>query len=576
MGAVVTPLVIGVTSHRNLTALEAEPIRQRVREFFAGLRREFPDLPLTVLSSLAEGGDQLTAEEALAADAHLIAPLPFAREAYAKDFSEAGRDRLAALLARAETIELPLLPGTTPAHVADDGAARDRQYAQAGVFVASHCHILLAIWDGRQSDLVGGTAQIVRYHLQGILPGSIERRHSSRVTLESGDESLLYHIVCSRSDGNGGGDPPLASLRALQARWVSHDQVRPSEDGMPPEFRRLFARMQQFNADVARHAEAIDEVWLRRRDPTDGSHDGVRADHLFAAADWLAIHFQRQVLLAMQGLYVLAVLMGIAFVGYSDLPTDLPYRDNAIYVFVVLFAAGVWLAWLARRREWHRKYIDYRALAEGLRVQDYWRRAGIEAEDAGAFAHDNFMQKQDVELGWIRNVMRAAGIRPVGEAVPASDAATAQVIADWIGEPDGDGQLGYYARKAALRRRIHRHTERVARTLLVIVMAASLLLALFHPWLDVETTDGLVALMGVLAVIAAARESYAFRKADKELIKQYRYMCGIFESARRKLDAQQDPRGRREILRALGEAALAEHAEWALMHRERPLEHGKL
>ena len=31
----------------------------------------------------------------------------------------------------------------------------------------------------------------------------------------------------------------------------------------------------------------------------------------------------------------------------------------------------------------------------------------------------------------------------------------------------------------------------------------------------------------------------------------------------------------RRNLHALGEAALAEHAEWALMHRQRPLEHGK-
>jgi hypothetical protein len=344
---------------------------------------------------------------------------------------------------------------------------------------------------------------------------------------------------------------------------------------MPREFRRIFGRMQEFNDDAARYAGDIEASDPHRRNVrVRAQEEPAPIDGLFAAADWLAIHFQRRVVLAMQGLYVLAVLMGTAFVGYSDLPANLPYHDNAIYVFVVLFTAGVWLAWLARRREWHRKYIDYRALAEGLRVQDYWRRAGIEAEDAGAFPHDNFMQKQDVELGWIRNVMRAAGIHPVEQA--GKDAAMATVVAEWIGEPDGDGQLGYYMRQAALRSRVHRHTERGARALLVIVITASLLLALFHPWLDADTTDGLVALMGVLAVITAARESYAFRKADKELIKQYRYMCGIFECARRKLDAQQDPRGRREILRALGEAALAEHAEWALMHRERPLEHGKL
>ena len=53
-------------------------------------------------------------------------------------------------------------------------------------------------------------------------------------------------------------------------------------------------------------------------------------------------------------------------------------------------------------------------------------------------------------------------------------------------------------------------------------------------------------------------------------------MRNIFHGARAALEAEPDPRGQREILRALGEAALAEHAEWALTHRERPLEHGKL
>jgi hypothetical protein len=78
--------------------------------------------------------------------------------------------------------------------------------------------------------------------------------------------------------------------------------------------------------------------------------------------------------------------------------------------------------------------------------------------------------------------------------------------------------------------------------------------------------------MGVLAIIAAARESYAFRKGDKELHKQYRHMLGLFADARSKLDATPDGHARREVLRALGEAALAEHAEWALLHRDRPLE----
>ena len=74
---------------------------------------------------------------------------------------------------------------------------------------------------------------------------------------------------------------------------------------------------------------------------------------------------------------------------------------------------------------------------------------------------------------------------------------------------------------------------------------------------------------------AAVKITEAYRKADKELVKQYRFMHRIYRNARTALDAAAGPRERREILRALGEAALAEHAEWTLMHRHRPIEHGR-
>ena len=83
-------------------------------------------------------------------------------------------------------------------------------------------------------------------------------------------------------------------------------------------------------------------------------------------------------------------------------------------------------------------------------------------------------------------------------------------------------------------------------------------------------------IFGVLSIIAAVREAYAHRKADKELIRQYRFMQRIFTAARAALDRTHDPGGQREILVSLGEAALSEHAEWTLMHRERHVEHSKL
>jgi len=567
------PLVVGVTSHRNLAASEIEPIRQKVRDFFALLKRDFPELPLVVLSALAEGGDQLVAREALAVGARLIAPLPLEPESYAEDFDGAGHAAFAELCERAELVQLPLVDGNTPANVAARGGARDRQYAQAGVFVASHSHILLTLWDGRESELLGGTAQVVRYALHGIMPGLIERRRGARAALDSIDESIVYHIVCSRTDANGAMQAPLDPLVPLQTRWVSQTHVRPTDKGMPEEFQRMFARMQEFNLDERRYADEIQAgAAASTNDADDVRGDAMNA--LFSAADGLAIHFQKRVLWAMRSTHVLAALTGIAFLCYSDLPSDVPIQFYGIYVFIALFGAGAMLAWMARRRDWHRKYVDYRALAEGLRVQRWWRRAGIVEAGSSAFAHDNFLRKQDIELGWIRNVMRAASLDG-NDSAPVADAALATVIDDWVGAPGGGGQLDYYARKTVHRSHMHLLTRGLGLACLWASISIGVFLALFQRQLGSGYTNLLVSAMGVLAIIAAARESYAYRKGDKELSKQYRYMFDIFANARTKLDAEHDANGKREILRELGEAALAEHSEWALMHRERPLENAK-
>ena len=206
-------------------------------------------------------------------------------------------------------------------------------------------------------------------------------------------------------------------------------------------------------------------------------------------------------------------------------------------------------------------------------MAQFWNRAGVAAAGSIAFAHDNFMQKQDVELGWIRNVMRAAGVhasdRQRGDELE-------QVIDEWIGAPNEGGQLGYYTRRSESRSRVHRRTRLLGMACLWISIGIALALAIFQSRLHADTISSLIAVIGVLAIVAAARESYSYRKADKELIKQYIFMRNIFTSARAALAGESDSRGKREVLRALGEAALAEHAEWALTHRERPLEHGKL
>jgi hypothetical protein len=560
--AFAAPLVVGVTSHRDLVAAEIEPIRERIRSLLADLSRDFPRMPLAVLSSLAEGGDQLVAEEALRAGVRLVAALPMPRAEYARDFSDAATlARFESLCDAAEIIEVPhrSVIAHAQANDAPEGHARDVRYADAGVYVCDHCHLLLAIWDGKPSASLGGTAQVVRYHLSGVRP-SEQRPGGRRSALGYGNERLAYHVVASRARPDGA---PLPSLHALDAHWRTGDVIAPAGAQMPEAFRAMFACADAFNFDSTKYAARIDAR------ATADAPAGI-IDRLFRAADWLAMHFQRRVILAMRVLYTLAALMAIAFTVYDNVPS----QDNMLYVFLLLFASGGFIVTLANRRGWHRKYLDYRALAEGLRVQSYWRRAGLALTGDAEFGRDNFLQKQDVELGWVRNVMRSAALDE-GD-VTAAPGAVDEVVAEWIGDGERQGQLEYYRRKAAQRARTHRATEAIGLASLCVGIGISVVLAIFAQRLSGDAKNALVMIMAVFSIVAGVRAAYAYKKADKELIKQYRYMQQIFDQARIALKGATDAREQREILRLLGEAALAEQVEWALMHRQRPLEHNRL
>jgi len=553
------PLIVGVTSHRDLREDELDGLRGQVAGLFERLREGYPDLELTVLSPLAEGGDQLVAEEGLRQGARLLVPLPLPVDIYLGDFhGQAQRSNFLDLLARGEALPLPLPDDASMEALREPGPLRDLQYARCGLYVADHCHLLLALWDGRPSSRLGGTAQVVGYYLGQPMPGAGDARTRVRRVLANDDDSLVFHIPAGRRQHRDNLQAPDE-----QPAWLTSRGSSPGSQPMPAGFRTIFDRLQSFARDLRKYPEM--------QSPT-ADADGSIVQQLFTGADRLAVHFRGRVLLALRVTHVMVALMGIALLLYQ-------YAIDPrwlLWLFLAVFAAGLLLARAARRREWHRKYIDYRSLAEGLRVQWFWRRAGISATGDQNFAHDNFLQKQDVELGWIRNVMRFAGLQVTRPIAPDD---VVRVCDEWVGEDDGSGsggaELGWYTRRALERSRQERMTQVLGAACLWSGIGICLLLALAWPRLPLPVRNALEIALGTLSIIAAVRSAYAFRKADKELVRQYRFMQRIYRNARNALDACTDQRQRQEILQVLGEATLAEHAEWALMHRERPLEHGK-
>jgi hypothetical protein len=407
---------------------------------------------------------------------------------------------------------------------------------------------------------------VVRFHQDDVMPGYTPRATASRLTLTDDESDLVFHVVCSR-DRPGGA--PAEGLRPLDWAWYTRDEACPRSSELPPRYRVIFDRTNEFNLDMRKHAGAIARgAWpLLAPERAQALPSGLRdIDEVFTAADWLAIHYQQLTMRTLRATHVFVLLIGITYVSYTDVTAN---RALLFTMLGLMLFAGA-IGWFAARGDWHRKYLDYRALAEGLRVQFYWAAAGVTSGNVSKFAHDNFLQMQDPDLGWIRNVMRVAGTE-CDVALEPTAAGLQLALEDWIGD-DRRGQLGYFRRKTAERLERNRQTERVGRFGLMASAATLLVLFFVGVGIPESARAPLVYLVGCVLLAIGVRRAYASATAEFELIKQYEFMARIFGNARRRVDAAENDDERRRVLKVLGDAALEEHAEWILMHRQRSID----
>lgn len=559
------PLVVAVTGHRDLVAAEIPRLRQLVKDFLVKLRSDYVGRRLRVMSPLAEGADRLVADVAVELGLDLVVPLPMPENLYVRDFAtEPSRAHFASLCSQASDVfELPVARGSSVEQISHPGPLRNRQYAQLGVFLCAHCHVLLALWDGKQSGELGGTGQVVKFHHDDIMPGYTAKTVATQQMLVDDEGDLVYHIVCSRDRPDG---TAQRDLQALDWWWFTKDRETPRSKELPRQHRTIFQRSDEFSSDAVRFADQIKSGSWSLLGEQVGNHlpKGIEdINGIFCIADWLAIHYQKKTLRALRATHVLAFLMGFMFMLYMDFETWPGY----MFAFLLFFFVAAGIQYIAKRSAWHRKYLDYRALAEGLRVQFYWAAAGVTNENESKFTHDNFLQTQDPELGWIRNVMRVAGTRC--DAAPnASPEGLQFVLREWIGDDDS-GQLGYFRKKARERIQKNRLTERLGTLSLLTSVIVVTLFVFVGSSIPEELQNPMVVVTGAMLLLFGVRQGYAFSTAEKELIKQYEFMLRIFRNARRRIENAGDAAEIRQVLLALGGSALDEHAEWILMHRDR-------
>ncbi|MDX1934970.1 MAG: hypothetical protein SFU56_20420 [Capsulimonadales bacterium] len=582
------PLVVGITGHRDLRPEDTAKLEAQVAALFAELEAAYPHTPLHILSPLAEGADRLVARIALARGVRLIVPLPMVQAEYEKDFSTSeSLEEFRSLLARADrSLELPYLPGNDAGNVCD-AACRAEQYALVGAYVVRHCQILIALWNGVSRGEGGGTGTILEYRHEGIperlLATLLETESASGSTLDPPETGPVYHIVTPRRH-----HPELKGEPFTLNRYYPGKKVTDEEEGEAiPEsqatFDRIFANMEEFNRNVLR-AEADPDLSAKLRrnagyliaDETAATLDPALRTlrQAYALTDTLAQEYQQRTFGMLKLLIGIVFLAGVAFELSAKLAPD-----NARLGLIFPGMIGVaWVLWYSTvsRGAWQDRYQDYRALAEGLRVEFFWRLAGI-----GTSVADNYLRKQRGELDWIRIAIRnlsenagAEGTAPLGTAEHLG-----YVQKHWVAD-----QARYFERAT------HREESRLERLeeAIQVLIATSPVVALLtalaelipspvQDWMHGYPLAHKLLIIAVflLAALAGALHTYVDKRALSEHARQYERMGHLFVLAEHRLHrrlAAGEYEEARQLLTELGQESLAENGDWVMTHRERPVD----
>jgi hypothetical protein len=663
------PLVIGATGHRDLRDEDTPALRRAVREVIERLRREYvckrpwfcgvpglrilcrwlrlcpeSETPIIILSSLAEGADRLIAREAMDLGAKLIAPLPMEADEYRYDFSPERRIKPDALVEfdrlLATAVESRAMPyakknrdeADPRAAVHTDDDKRALQYREVGLFIVRHCHVLIALWNGTESEAVGGTAEVVRFKRDGI---PLEVTQSARASLDAPEIGPVVHIETPRATTGAdataitvhpwgrtvvkrfrggwvrrgwrntvkffasaagvkfGDDRPR--LAEVEKRELDSWQAFAAQTKLTRRFNRGAARLPRSRRGALQLTSSMNYLFFNsdKNAPEETVRD--RATQLlprwcgfYQTADAMAVTWRRRFEWDWWMLFVLGFVGILSFEIVTHLRPDW-FPLYAFYGFVFICVL-VWFI-IADFREHQERFLDFRALAEALRVAVFWKLVGIGGPfgislqghpvvdlSSGDSVAAAYPIRQPSELNWVKTCLRTLELLDAGKSGSPEYKIEVEGYA-WARAYWVHGQLGFFAKRGPEHDRLAEGRENRS---IVLLFLSTLLAIIFFFVVGEGDASGhssslhriFIFLIGLLPGAAAVTAGYSERLALKAQARQYDRMHTLFARAAQLLPEKVEAAefGRMQALFAeLGAEAMKENAEWVAIYRQRPI-----
>ena len=518
------PIIIGITGHRALYGEDVPALRTAFKNEIEKLILLCPDSEFLLLTSLAEGADLLCADTAAELGVGICAVLPMEAEEYTKEYPPEEKARFEYHIAHAKRVMI--VPYTEPVPVE---MKRDYLFRQAGIYVSAHSHVLFALWDGSPGKSGCGTAEAVDFSLKGAY--SPKRG----MALRSDSNEAVIHIFTPRGTHR---ERPAGSVQIL-GNWAAVREALLETD----RFNRLAA-------------ELAPET--RRLLPEDCTGDEIlsRMEQVYLAAGRLSMSAQKTYRTILALLAFFCTALTVAFLLYDEAQTTM----MILVCGVMLLAAWV-CSRFADRSECHRRYIEYRALAECMRVQSFLRFSGSSLE-----ASDMLSWTQQEETAWILDALCALTIgRP-----PLKKR---NILKCWV-----EDQREYHqgaAKKTGREFRTSENIVRIAMTLSVLLYITAVLFeilfggaggVLYPLGADAEQyRTGLKIILGSISAVTLFVANYYGKLSLTRKLSDHTKMERFYKRMQERMDlcGQTD-----ELLTVLAREELIENGNWCSYQRD--------
>jgi hypothetical protein len=555
--------VISVTGHRDIADGDTAALRQQLETVFQEVRGRFQHLPVRLVTGLAEGADTIATEVALEAGLSVTAVLPMPLQSYSEDFTGDALEKFQGLVKRDDikVLELPVSDGQTVADLSDP-ANRDAQYAMLRDYIIRRSNLLVAVWDGADNGLPGGTSDVVLGYLSGQAghpPAWVAM--DAVLTNDCGDIAVWLPVKrTSNPDAEIPAEPvTLISNSNGDCYWQHTD--------IPDHIWKRWMGLDAYAADrMSDKGTDLPAYGLIAADEERCSPDARALDREFIRADQLARanQWHSDTMFKLFGL--MAAAMGLFFLVYAKLLAIKTF----LVLYIALFVLGFIGFRISNRYHWLSHHLAYRALAETLRVQFFLMVSG---------AGENYQLRRILKLTsvdrfdrfeWLQDAVRCAEPLVYFGHDGGMDAIET-VRKQWV-----EDQAGYFQRKLHTLHQQHHRLEVIKTALLAGSVLGALSLIFFKKTLldhDMMGYDGkawLVFFMGLLPLWVAVWELYQGKMATRELLWQYSNQHRYFAAAAMQLKSTETAADGRQIIRDLADKALVEIYLWSVhrYHRE--------